>query len=91
MLIRITGSMTSLNLSSMAYVWRLENSEPASDNYSTFEKERIFPLYEVYNANLAGGLVDSVLKIIVCENYVEEVLDTVKDRFIGYVVLFMNF
>ena len=40
-------------------------------------------MYDVYERNLAGGLVDTVSKLVVSNMYVEEVLDTVKDRLLG--------
>ena len=70
-------------VSTMSYVWRLEGPEPAWDDRLALTTERVFHPYHVYEANLAGGFIDSVLKIIVSNTYVDEVLDTVKERFIG--------
>ena len=86
MLIRISGAMTCVDLSTMVYVWRLEGPEPAWDDRLALTTERVFHLHHVYEANLSGGFIESVLKIIVSNTYVEEVLDTVKERFIGCVL-----
>ena len=85
MLIRVSGTMTLVDLPTMGYVWRLERPEQASDDRLALTTERIFHLHHVYEANLADGFIDSMSKIIVSNMYVEEVLDTVKERFIGCV------
>ena len=85
MLIRISGAMTKVDLSTMGYVWKLDKPEPAWGDRSVMRRERVFHIYDMYETNLAGGFVDTVLKQVVSNTYVEEVLDTVKDRFVGCV------
>ena len=90
MLIYTSGSMASIDLSAMAFVWRLDRPEPAWGNRSTMTTERVFHMYDVYERNLAGGLVDTVSKLVVSNMYVEEVLDTVKDRFVGCAIALVS-
>ena len=86
MLIRMSGVMSYFNLSTMSFKWSLENPEPAQGDRSSLTTERVFNIDNVAETYLAGKYVDMVSKFVSCTMYIEEVLDTVEDQFIGCVL-----
>ena len=72
----------------MEFNWRIKNIEHTQgDSFSLLlMAERGFNAYNVAEAYLTSGFVDTVCNFVSCTMYIEEVLDTVGDRFIRCVL-----
>ena len=86
MLIRLSGAISSLNLTTMSFMFRLEDQGSSLRERCSMPTERVFYLSDLIEIYLTGGFFDLISKFISCTMYIEEVIDTLKDQFIRYVL-----